>query len=95
MSTPNPKTNEVVGREEEEDESGSDGNDPGLCSLCFHYASVTLLLCFDYALIMFMLCFYYVYRMLMLCFCYVVVAFLSCYCYVFTSSYSIDRKSVV
>ena len=26
--------------EEEEDESSSDGNYPGLCSLCFHYVSI-------------------------------------------------------
>ena len=31
MSTPNLKINESVGREEEEDESGSDRNDAGFC----------------------------------------------------------------
>ena len=32
MSTPNLKINEAVGREEEEEELGSDRNDAGLCS---------------------------------------------------------------
>ena len=32
MSTPNTKINQAVGREEEEDELGSDRNDEGLCS---------------------------------------------------------------
>ena len=45
--------------EEEEDESSSDGNYPGLCSLCFHYASIKLLLSFDYASIMLLLCLSY------------------------------------
>ena len=31
MSTPNPKINEAVGREKEEDKLGSDRNDEGLC----------------------------------------------------------------
>ena len=67
---------------------GSDGNDPDLCSLCFHYASVTLLLCFDYVLIILILCFYYVYHMLLLCLCYVVVAVFLWYCYVCTETFS-------
>ena len=33
ISTPNHKINESVGREVEEDESGSDSNDKGLCSV--------------------------------------------------------------
>ena len=53
--------------EEEEDELSSDGNDPGLCSLCFHYYSITLLLYFDYASIMLLLCLSYASVMLLLC----------------------------
>ena len=56
--------------EEEEDESSSD---PGLCSLCFHYASIKILLCFDYASIMLLLCLSYASVMLLLC----------CRCYFF------------
>ena len=33
MSTPQPKTNKTVGREVEEEESGSDRNGKGLCSV--------------------------------------------------------------
>ena len=33
MSTPNTKINQAVSREGEEDESGSDSNDEGLCSI--------------------------------------------------------------
>ena len=33
MSTPHPKINEAVGGEVEVDESGSDSNDKGLCSV--------------------------------------------------------------
>ena len=53
--------------EEDEDELSSDGNDPGLCSLFFHYASITLLLCFDYASIMLLLCLSYAPVMLLVC----------------------------
>ena len=33
ISTPHPKINEAVGKEVEEDESGSDSNDKCLCSV--------------------------------------------------------------
>ena len=53
--------------EEEDDESSSDGNDPGLCSLYFHYASITLFLSFYYASIMLLLFLSYASVMLLLC----------------------------
>ena len=53
--------------EEDEEEEDEPSSDPGLCSLCFHYASITLMLCFDYASIMLLLCLSYASVMLLLC----------------------------